>query len=1794
MGGTSRRFWALSLFIVAINVTGLVLIRHEMLARPLPGLRLMSFSPGQTADDADRIVLRFDEPIMRADQCNAPLEHPPFVIEPAPPAGHWRWAEPDQLVYLLEAKLPAGREYSIRPADDIETKLGRRVIGEAQFTIRTRPLAWLDTRITAHDQEHVTVELAFNQPVRPDDLLRHMKVIEAKSKAAMDAQCLTRTADEKLVIRLPRPRDERFQIAIAPQLTGDGGTIALGTSQPRTLQANEAFKLRNAQVYANGKTAGHDVSLHFTGRIDPKQALSKLFEVSPSAGPLTTYIHKDESIIVVRGNFISGTRYTLTVSPNLLDGDGKPLGTAPSLSVEIPDLPAVLRIPESRGILSPHGNLTLDLKACNIEGLTLSATRLHANNLVPHLRGEDDDATSRQIVERPIKLKSTRNKPIDLAIDLRQLLEKNASGPGVYRIKARADKPYWVHDESVVTISDLGITVKEQRGGYHVFVTSLLTAKPVEGVKLAAITFSNQTIAEAETNAQGIAVLKAPSTHPDGAVWLITAQLGDDLNFLQPDRRRWVLDDVDQTGRAHTETYDAMLYTERGVYRPGDVVHLTMIVRDAQGAIPPAMPLTLRVKRPDGRVVAELPIARDAITAQGTAHIDYASLPDGQLGRYEFAVTLPGSAKSLGAASALIEAFVPIRIEVKSQPTKQRYGPGENPTFDISARYLFGQPAAELPLTLSPSLKSAGFESKRFSGFTFDDGRPAKKLEVETVQESLDKAGKSSTSFALPDGEEKRLWRANVTATVTEPGGRSVSQSSAIIIDEIDRHLGLRLEAGRVVRSKKQTPVNWCLVNGGDEPVRPAKLRMLLERIEHDWTLQAVDGNNVWKSVERPIVVKNEGIGINEARSFMIECPAAGNHRLTVSEEGGGIACRIQFYASDDADESTSPPVTSPERVELVLDKKAYVPGDSAKVIVRSPFEGTLMLSVETDRVMSQFVLEMKANTATVDVPIDASLRGGGFLSATVIRPIDAGSDKWLPHRAMGMARIATDHAAHQAALAVQVPDAAEPGETVTVHIETAPHDSTNSTGPSMAHVWAVDDGILLTTNFKAPGPLDHFFAPRAAAVSTADIFADLLPDHQRPVGTMRIGAGDDEEVAIRRSPVPMKQRQAAVVWRAAQPVGADGRLTVEMKMPRITGRMRVMAVLVDGDRYATGQHDVTLASPLLVEASWPRFAAPGDIFDVPVKLFNATRQPVTAHLAFEIEGPVTIVVNDADRSVVVRPGEPRTIILKAKATGLGAVKATVRAAGSSGDLGREVAGESAAMLAVRPITPLHVESSLVRIKAGEAIDVKTPDSFEPGTTRTTITLSGNPQVELRPAIERLLDYPYGCVEQTTSRLMAILHAPQLLALESTDDARIAFANDAIAAGIARLWSMQTRGGGLAYWPGETSPTTWGTAYASLFLVQAQRAGHNADRRFTDELTKYLAQRLDSRDNAPLDDNQRAMICHVLAAWDHAPHGWIARLSDRVDALDIGGRAHLAAAWHELGRTDRALAVLPAQTLEIGVRTSTITESLTSPTRQHAALLSVLLDIDRTHAWVPLLVRRIEANRDKGYWGTTLDNASALSALAKYQLIQPRDPSFTGRVMVAGAEQLAFDHKAVAQLKVGERDGAVRIETRGKGDAFVTLTTQGLMKADSLVPYERNLKVHRQWLSREGKPVDPKLLKVGDLVRVEMSIAAPLADHESVNNIAIVDALPACMEVENPRLATSAKSDDEGAMPDRVEFLDDRVVLFTSVGRQPRVFHYLLRVTTAGTFALPPAQASCMYDAAVAAMGPRGEVVVSK
>jgi len=1777
MQGPSRRSVILTVLFATINVAGLIWIHHGLTRAPQATVRVLAASLLPDVDSPDRLRLVFDRDLVAENAVGRFEKAAVFQLAPAWP-GRWIWSAPDKLEYLLDEPLPAGRTMTLAATGELKAVTGRTLEGPSEFKLAARPLRLVSCDITASDNRDLTLRVAFNQPVEPGEFLRHAKFYDGRTSVRLDEPVsLIFAPQSDVVVRLRRPESNRLRMIVGEQLAGHDGDVGLGSPVRIDRDVAPGFALLHAYVDRPDLGETTSVRLYFSRDLGGEQQLPRPV-VEPAVEDL--HVHLAENSLVATGKFKAGSRYTIRVPGTLLSKDGKTLGEDASITAQIPDYQPRIRFEHSRGILSPRGRLLLDAKGVNLEQVAVQAWRVHANNLVPHLHWTQVDATSRSILDKTVAVKLPHNQPGKLVLGLEELLSQPL---GIYRVEASAADHRWTRDSTLVTITDLAITAKRHRDGYLVWVTSLRTAEPVPDVVVNGLTYNNQKVATARTDAAGIARLQFAGRHPDGGIWVITASSDGDLSYLQPDENQWVIDDIEQLGRPHGDHYETMLYTDRGVYRPGEKIHLTGVIRDTEGLIPSCFPLSVKVHRPDGRRVADLKIDRRE-RDQGMFLTSFAPAGEAQTGPYQFQVTLPGSEDLLGSATALVEAFVPVRMEVTAVPARDRFGPNTPPGVQVTGRYLWDQPAADLPVKIEGTLRRIAFESKTQPDFQFGSDRRQAPIPLPTVEGQLDRLGRCEMQVRLPENLTAGLYHMRLSATVTEPGGRSVSSNTSATLDLLDTHIGLGLPKGRVVPAGEVIAVDWVRLTGEDRPGAPGEMTMQLLRVEYDTVMKKIEDRYVWQSVEKTEKVGTERVmsPADPQGSLEITCPDSGSYRVIVTDTGSGSSTCLEFYASRDGDSSQSLAMNRPERVEIITDKQKYLPGEQAKVLLRSTIPGTVLLTLETDCVITDHIVRIIENTCELEVALPADLRGSAFLTATVVRPVDPDQESWLPHRGLGSIQVLMDHASHRIPVSIGAPTKARPREAATVTVDTGGPGDPNL--PALVHVWAVDEGILLAGAYESPQLYEHFLGPRTAGVWTADVFYWLLPDYKRPDGTARIGGDGYELDALRRNPVATRAREPAVVWQEAVPVDADGKATVRMQLPDLTGQLRIMAVAVDGDRYGSAEHALTLTAPLLMEASWPRFAAPGDRFTVPVKFFNSTDRPLSLQMTTEVSGPVELSVGEDQSGIVVQPGRPVTWLLQAKATGIGPAEVRIEASeqqGATSPLGAHSIG----ILPVRHATALHTAVELKAIPAGQTLQINPSGLLVKETVQMAVSVSARPSVNLEAALEEQIRYPYGCVEQTSSRLFSLLYASQILS-----PTRAGTIDDMVKAGIARLWSMQTCSGGLSYWPGEANPCLWGTAYAASCLLEAHSAGYEIDPRFTGELAKYLESRLRATEEESPDLGTRALICRVLATFGDPPHGWMARLAEQKDKLDVAALAHLAGAFHAVGNKERALSLLPDSPPQGAVETTT-TGRLTSQIQQEAVWLSTLLEIDPNHPMAAPLAASLDKARSNGRWGSTLNNAAAIAALARYQAVTSRDrPQFTGTIQAGNGDAVQFTHEEPMSLEARNASEPVQITSSGQGTLYVIATSRGLVREDQVEPYNRRLHVERRWVDRDGNPVDSNGLAVGDLVRVEIVVRT---NGDAVHNIAVVDALPGGMEVENPRLATSAQMDGwVEEQPDHVEFLDDRVVLFCTADSKPRTYRYALRAITAGEFSLPPIQGSCMYDESAACLGRAGRVTI--
>ncbi len=875
-------------------------------------------------------------------------------------------------------------------------------------------------------------------------------------------------------------------------------------------------------------------------------------------------------------------------------------------------------------------------------------------------------------------------------------------------------------------------------------------------------------------------------------------------------------------------------------------------------------------------------------------------------------------------------------------------------------------------------------------------------------------------------------------------------------------------------------------------------------------------------------------------------------------------------------------------------------------VTVRSPFAGQLLLSIETDGVLNTQVLEMPANHLAVPIVIPESCRPNAYITATVIRPIDPNA-AWTIHRAVGVTRLALDNTDRKLTIVVAAPNEIRPEASLGVELRVLDVEG-NPVQNAAVTVAVVDEGICQLTGFMTPDPFGFFMAKRGLGVHSADLFGQLMPEVARAAGQSAVGGDDDASFGDRHgSPVGAKRVRPVALVSNVLHTDSRGLAHADFTTPQFTGQLRVMAVGSGEHGFGSGDTLVFMRGPLLVQSSWPRFAAPADRFSVPLTVFNnsavAGEVRVTIDLG-QADSPLRLAANSGTSTslppIPVRGNGQSSVafdIIALDRIGVGHARLHATLNGESFDESIE--------LPIRPASPMVSEGGYLIVKPNMPATVEIPAGYVQGTEKFELRVASTPRLQLPEGLDYLDRYPYGCVEQTTSTLFPLVYLPDIGATISPglfDQSRVA---DKVRVGMLRFMSMQTSDGGLAMWPGERQDWPWGSLYAAHFLVEAQAAGYDVPEGLRDPLMAYIRNLLNAAESGPDTIELQAYAAYVLALSGKPQRPVMSRLSEVVKTREAGSaRFHLAAAWLAAGRRDLAADLLPAA-IPAPRADRQLGGNLGSGVRDRAILINTLLAVDPEDARLPDLVRQLsDAGKNKG-WRSTQDVAFSVMAIGRY-LRQTR-----GQVKYDLAEVL-LNGKVIASSEAGNpliwttdttmnpalpgTKLQIRVAGPDAACAHVAWLQTGV-KSTPPPPADSGLMVRRRYLDEHGKPLEANRVHSGDLVQVELSIqsATPL------EHVVIDDLLPAGLEIENPRLEGNAAGlgvkpahkavagdgaeESPAFVAARADMRDDRLILVGTLARAGTgTYLYTARAVTPGKYVLPPVKGECMYDLGISSL----------
>ncbi|HEY5795729.1 MAG TPA: alpha-2-macroglobulin, partial [Bosea sp. (in: a-proteobacteria)] len=1076
-----------------------------------------------------------------------------------------------------------------------------------------------------------------------------------------------------------------------------------------------------------------------------------------------------------------GERYAFVIRQGVPSAipDEKLLKSA-DYEVYVRDRTPSVRFTGKNYVLPRTGQQGVPVVSVNTDRLDLEVMRIGDRNLINSVHSDDflgqlgaysagqiASEKGQSVWTGSMEVKSELNKDVVTAFPVVEAV--GALKPGIYVMFAKpsggqaqpaSDGDSYDDGSTRATqwfvVSDLGLTSFSGPDGVHVLVRSLANAAPVANAELRLIARNNEVLATARSDANGYARFDAGLAKGQGgnAPGIVTAGLGEDYGFLDLKQTAFDLSDRGVKGRVAPAGLDAYLYTERGVYRSGETVYLTSLLRDARGAAVTGLPLTLVVKRPDGVEYRRRQVEDQG--AGGRAH----SIPlisGAATGTWRVQAYADPKGPAIGETSFLVEDYVPERLELTLAPKAPVLQAGEPAEIDVTARYLYGAPGSALDVTGSMTIRAAGQSAiPGFAGYQVgltDEGFEAVQSEFEEAT-TTDAAGKVTVTNPVAQPETNRPLEAEFTIRVGEPGGRAIARSLTLPIVPKGAAIGVRkaFKDGELGNGQTAT-FEVIMANGDGRRLARPGVKWTLSKVTRNYQWFFQDGRWNFEGVKSTRRVADGEIAVAEGAPARIAAQVAwGNYRLDVTADGpDSTETSVSFSVGYEADKTAD----TPDVLDVALDKASYADGESLQVRLAPRFAGKATLAVITDRVTDLRTIDIVPGGTTASIPVKAEWGAGAYLVVLAHRPMDVAAQR-LPGRAIGLSWFQIGKDSRTLTLDLGAPNLVRPLSTLSLPVKVT---GARAGEEAFVTVAAVDVGILNLTRFESPDPSRFFFGQRQIGHELRDLYGYLIDGMQGTRGAIRTGGDAAPALEGERPTQEPVARYSGVVK-----VGPDGIAKVDFELPAFNGSLRVMAVAWSAGRTGQASTEVIVRDQVVAQATLPRFLAIGDQSRFHLQIDNVEGPAGPYVVDLDVRGPVLVAADATRRTIQLAAGAKAQMTIPVTAAGLGRAEFDVRISGPGGvgtvqNLAVRVQ-PSAATIARRIVRPIPGNGGAITVSSDLMADL-VPNSGQ-------VSVSVSPLASLDvPALLKALDrYPYGCTEQTVSRALPLLHVNRLASLE--------------------------------------------------------------------------------------------------------------------------------------------------------------------------------------------------------------------------------------------------------------------------------------------------------------------------------------------------------------------------------------------------------------------------------------------
>lgn len=1370
----------------------------------------------------------------------------------------------------------------------------------------------------------------------------------------------------------------------------------------------------------------------------------------------------------------------------------------------------------------------------------------------------------------------------------------------VYRWKER-DNPchpsYYMNSDRAaacnVFASNLGMIVKRNSlNKLWIAVSNILDTNPVGKAQVTVYNFQLQPIGKGETNGEGFVEISSK-----GTPFIVVAEAEKQKAYVRVvDGEEQSASRFDVGGKEIQKGLKGFIYGERGVWRPGDTLHISFILEDREKRIPDKHPVALEIYNPKGQFYTKM------ISTQGMNGFytfDVPTQAGDPTGLWNAYIKVGGTTFHKGLR---IETIKPNRLKINLTLPKILQSTDKNVTVPLASAWLTGATASKLKAKVEMSLSKVNTQFKNYGQYIFND--PATDfttIKTDVFDGILNAEGKAGVTLKVPAATNAPgMLNATFTTRVFEPGGDASIYTQSIPFSPFVSYVGINLNQpkGKYIETDKDHVFDVVTVNSQGQPVNRSNLEYKIYRISWSWWWENSDesfGTYINNSSITPVASgKLQTSGGKTTFKFRVDYPSWGRYLVYVKDKDSGHATGGTIYVDWPESRGRSNK-TDPSGIKMLtfsLDKESYEIGETATAIIPAAAGGRALVSIENgSSVLHREWIEVTNEGDTkYTFEITPEMAPNVYLHISLLQP-HAQTINDLPIRMYGIAPVFVTNRQTVLQPQIQMPEVLRPETDFNVTVS-------EKSGKPMTYTLAiVDDGLLDLTNFKTPDPWNEFYSREALGIRTWDMYDNVLGASAGAYSSLFSVGGD-----ATLKPADAKANRFKPVVKFIGPFYLEkGRQqTHTLKLPMYVGSVRAMVVAGQDGAYGNAEKTAFVRTPLMLLSTLPRVPSIQEEITVPVNVFAMEKQVKNVTVSLQASGGGVQIEGSHQQSLTFnRPGDQ--LVFFTLKTGNKTGKATIKLTASGG--GQQT--KETIEIEVRNPNPIVTLRSSEWIETGQNKELSYQLGSLSANNQIKLEVSRIPSVDISRRFDFLYNYQHHCTEQLTSKALPLLFIAQFKTIDTREAEKIK-AN--VQEAIRQIYARQLPNGGFVYWPGNAVADEWISSYTGMFLTLAQEKGYAVHANVLNKWKRF--QRAAAQNwRMPQEANnwqqwqselQQAFRLYTLALAGAPEYGAMNRMKEQP-GLSIQAKWRLAAAYALTGK------MKPAEELVYNAETTVIPYSSMnqiygSSDRDEAMILETLLLMNRERDALQQ-AKVVSKNLSQENWFSTQSTAFALMAMGR--LAEKLSGSLDFTWTWNGKQQPAVKSaKAVfeKEISTSPKSGTVAVKNQGKGALSVDLITRTQLLNDTLPAISDNLRMDIRYASMDGKPMSVNDIRQGTDFTAIASISNTSGTTD-YTNLALTHIIPSGWEVYNERMTvpeaepqeTTDSSGNVSGQYTYQDIRDDRVLTYFNLRRgETKIFTIRLQATYAGNFILPAVQCEAMYDVNVQARSKAGRTTVSR